>query len=127
MESLESRVLVVGVDGDMGDGAVFEKLHEVYGEEAFADAALPVDDSVNSLLHSRPYKFFESVMWGPRLRGDQMSGWLLRRFSNAEAKSPDSLSVFVLGGASLREVSSTVAALRFRRFSFAITLRQKRE
>jgi len=51
METLQCRIFVVGINGDVGDGIIFEKLNEIDGEKTFADAALAVDDGVELFLH----------------------------------------------------------------------------
>ncbi|HEY0793598.1 MAG TPA: hypothetical protein VGD78_21230 [Chthoniobacterales bacterium] len=44
VEAQQRRVLVVGVSGAMGQPAVFQRLHEVDGEEAPTDAAFAVEN-----------------------------------------------------------------------------------
>jgi hypothetical protein len=51
METLQCRIFVVGINGDVGDGIIFEKLNEIDGEKTFADAALAVDDGVELFLN----------------------------------------------------------------------------
>jgi hypothetical protein len=46
VEAQQSRVLIVGVYGAMWHTAIFERLHDVHGEEALSDAAFSVEDEV---------------------------------------------------------------------------------
>ena len=48
MKTLQRRVLVVRINCDVGDAFVFEELDEIDGEEAFADAALSVEDEIEA-------------------------------------------------------------------------------
>ena len=45
---LQGRVLVVGVNGGMGNAFVLEILDEVDGEEAFADSALSIENEIET-------------------------------------------------------------------------------
>jgi hypothetical protein len=47
-KSLQSRVLVVRINCDVGDALVFEELDEIDCEEAFADTAFAVKDEVET-------------------------------------------------------------------------------
>src|ERR1019366_4622814 len=58
METLQRRVFVVGINGDVGDAVVFEELDKIDGEETFADAALAVDDGIELFLHNFWLKVF---------------------------------------------------------------------
>ena len=51
METLQCRIFVVGVNGDVGDAVVFEILDKIDGKKTFADAALAIDDGVELFLH----------------------------------------------------------------------------
>src|SRR6266496_2917597 len=44
VKPLQSRILVVGINGDVGDALVLEELDEIDGEEAFADTAFAVEE-----------------------------------------------------------------------------------
>jgi hypothetical protein len=48
MKPLQRRVLVVAINRDVSDAPVLEELHEVDGEEAFADAAFAIEDKVET-------------------------------------------------------------------------------
>ena len=49
MKPLQSRILVVAINRDVGDALVFEELDEVDGEEAFANAAFAIEDEIKPL------------------------------------------------------------------------------
>src|SRR5439155_9817267 len=46
VKSLQSRILVVAINRDVGDALVFEELDEVDGKEAFANAAFAIEDKI---------------------------------------------------------------------------------
>ena len=51
VEAQQRRVLIVSVCGAMWQPAIFQRLHEVHGEEAFSDAAFSFEDEVQFLGH----------------------------------------------------------------------------
>ncbi|MEP6672441.1 MAG: hypothetical protein ABJF10_24970 [Chthoniobacter sp.] len=51
VEAEQRGVFVVGIGGAMGQPAVFQRLDEVHGEEAFTDAALSVENEVELFGH----------------------------------------------------------------------------
>src|SRR5690242_13747299 len=52
MKAFQDRIFVVGVNGGVSDGLVFEELNKIDGKEAFAHAAFAIDDGVEFLLHN---------------------------------------------------------------------------
>ena len=48
MKPFQRRVFIVGINRDVGDALVLEKLDEIDGEEAFADTAFAVEDEVET-------------------------------------------------------------------------------
>src|SRR5206468_6631573 len=49
VKPLQSRILVVAVNRDVGDALVFEELDEVDGEETFSNAAFAIEDEIKPL------------------------------------------------------------------------------
>ena len=89
MKPFQRRVLVVAINRDMGDALVFEKLDEVDGEEAFADAAFAVENEVETFHVFSGLSIRTCAMRGPRLRicgiplplesaGGSCDGWISR-------------------------------------------------
>ena len=68
MESFQCRVFVVAINGDVRDALVFEELHEVVGEETFADAALAVENEVETFHVLSGLSIRTCAIRGPRLR-----------------------------------------------------------
>ena len=48
VKPLQRRILVVGINRDVGDALVLEELDEVDGEETFADTAFAIEDEVET-------------------------------------------------------------------------------
>ena len=68
VKPLQSRTLVVAINGDVSDVPVFEILNEVDGEEAFAHTALAVEDKVEPFHVLGGLAIRTCAMRGPRVR-----------------------------------------------------------
>src|SRR5438445_263940 len=66
VKALQSRILVVAINRDVGDALVFEKLDEVDGEEAFANAAFAIEDEIKPLHVLGDLRIRTCAMRGPR-------------------------------------------------------------
>src|ERR1041385_5632646 len=66
VKPLQSRILVVAINRDVGDALVFEELDEINGEEAFANAAFAIEDEVEPFHVLGGLMIRTCAMRGPR-------------------------------------------------------------
>jgi len=66
VKPLQSRILVVAINRDVGDALVFEELDEVDGEEAFANAAFAIEDKIKAFHVLGGLRMRTCAIRGPR-------------------------------------------------------------
>ena len=112
VESLQRGILVVAVDGDMGDPFVLEELDEVDGKEAFADTAFAIEDEVESFHVFGVVTMRTWAIRGPRGRSGRV--WSTSGSSLGGSEAPASVAVAGAAVTTVSTIGDEVDAVRLR-------------